>query len=116
MTPLRGSISNSPCYPSNNLSFNIGDYVYAIQNGTTYYSRAIVISKSESIYTIQFDNGTIQTANIADLLIYFPCNCTNGNNNNIAIPNSVYLSKGVFSKGIQSLDCSLPLIILEKNV
>ena len=113
------NIYNNPLfqpYPSNNLSFNIGDYVYAIQNGTTYYSRAIVISKSESIYTIQFDNGTIQTANIADLLIYFPCNCTNDSTNSIYIPNSVYLSKDVFIQGIQGVNCVLSLSVLEKNV
>jgi hypothetical protein len=67
-------------YPSGNLSFNVGDYVYAIKSGTNYYSRAIVTDKSVSdIYTIQFDDGTIQTASINELLIYFPCDCTTSN-------------------------------------
>lgn len=105
-------IYNNPLlqpYPSNNLSFNIGDYVYAIQSGTNYYSRAIVISKSQDIYTIQFDNGTIQTASIGDLLIYFPCNCGQ-DNNLIGIPNGIYISKG-----IASLNCTLPFIFLSQK-
>lgn len=74
-------IYNNPLwqsYPSGNLSFNIGDYVYAIKTGTDYYSRAIVIAKPEpNSYTIQFDDDTIQTTNIDNLKIYFPCNCIN---------------------------------------
>jgi hypothetical protein len=77
------NIYNDPIwqpYPSNTFNFNISDYVYAIKSGTDYYSRAVVISKSETnIYTIQFDDGTIQTATINQLLIYFPCNCTTTN-------------------------------------
>jgi hypothetical protein len=73
-------IYNNPLwqpYPSANYDFGIGSYVYAIQTGNNFYTRAIVISKTESgVYTIQFDNGVIQTeANVNNLLVYFPCNC-----------------------------------------
>jgi hypothetical protein len=73
------TIYNNPLYslyPSGNISFNVGDYVYAIENGNNYYSQAIVIAKLESdIYTIQFNDGKIQTNTISELLIYYPCNC-----------------------------------------
>ena len=76
------TIYNNPLYqpyPSGNLLFNVGDYVYAIENGNNYYSQAIVTAKSESnIYTIQFNDGKIQTATISELLIYYPCNCIEG--------------------------------------
>ena len=61
--------------PLGNCSFNVGEYVYAIQTGTDYYSRAIVISINDNIYTIQFDNGTLQTASRSELRYYFPCDC-----------------------------------------
>jgi hypothetical protein len=99
------NIYNNPLfnpYPSNNLSFNVGDYVYAIQNGTSYYSRAIVVSKSENIYTIKFDNDTIQTANIVDLLIYFPCNCTTNGP-------SILFSNDSGKSFLISATCSLPI-------
>jgi hypothetical protein len=100
-------IYNNPLfqpYPSGNLSFNDGDFVYAIKTGTNYYSRAIVTSVSNSIYTIQFDDGSIQDSNIGDLLIYFPCNCTT-DFTNISVPNSIYLTKSA----IFGLDCSVPI-------
>jgi hypothetical protein len=105
------NIYNNPLfnpYPSNNLSFNVGDYVYAIQNGTTYYSRAIVISKIENNYTIQFNNDTIQTANITDLLIYFPCNCTTNEP-------SILFSNGISKSFLISSTCSLSINTLENQ-
>ena len=72
-------IYNNPLWqpdPASNYSFSVGQYVYAIQIGNTYFTRAIILNISNNIYTVQFDNGTIQTiANINNLLIYFPCNC-----------------------------------------
>lgn len=73
---LNNIIPNYP-YPSANYSFNIGDYVYAKENGNNYYSKAEVIEVNGNIYTIKFENGTIQISNINELLIYFPCNCNN---------------------------------------
>jgi hypothetical protein len=64
-------------YPSGNISFNVGDYVYAVQTNTTYYAKATVTAKSDSnIYTIQFEDGATQTASINELMIYFPCDST----------------------------------------
>ena len=64
-------------YPSENLSFNVGNYVYAIKTGTDYYSKATVIEKLENDnYIIQFEDNTTQTSNISELKIYFPCNCS----------------------------------------
>lgn len=63
--------------PDPKYGFSIGTYVYAIQSGNNYFTRAIVLSiSSNDVYTIQFDNGVIQTVNnVRDLRIYFPCNC-----------------------------------------
>ena len=63
-------------YPNPEYAFNIGSYVYAIQTGNHFYSRAKVTNVKDGIYTIQFDNGAIQTvSNVSDLKVYFPCNC-----------------------------------------
>jgi hypothetical protein len=87
-------------YPSSDYGFAVGNYVYAIQTGNNFYTRAIVTSKTESgVYTIQFDNGVIQTeTNVHNLLIYFPCNCDP--NPSIAAKiantyNEVYLRYGI---------------------
>jgi len=72
-------IYNNPLWqaePESNYSFSVGQYVYAIQIGNDYYTRAKIISVSHGVYSIKFDNGTVQTiTNVNDLLIYFPCNC-----------------------------------------
>ena len=62
-------------YPTGNCSFQVGNYVYAIEGTNTYYSRAIVTGINQEGYTIVFDDGTIQTATFSELLVYFPCNC-----------------------------------------
>jgi hypothetical protein len=61
--------------PTSVCSFTVGTYVYAMQSGNNFYTRAIVTDITNDIYTIQFDNGTIQTATASELLVYFPCNC-----------------------------------------
>jgi hypothetical protein len=102
------TIYNNPFwqpYPSGNLSFNVGDYVYAIKTGTDYYSRAIVTAKSETdIYTIEFDDGTIQTSNINELRIYFPCNCNQ-------LDDSISFPAGIKKYSVFGLDC---IILKEK--
>ena len=74
-------IYNNPNWqpePTSKYDFEIGNYVYAIQTGNTFYTRAIITNINNGIYTIQFDNKFIQeTANINEFLIYFPCNCDN---------------------------------------
>ena len=71
-------IYNNPLYqeyPSSQYAFSVGQYVYAIEPGTDYYSKALVTNVDGKIYTIKFEDGTIDTQNIDQLLIYFPCNC-----------------------------------------
>lgn len=75
-------IYNNPLwqpYPTANYGFQVGDYVYAVQTGTNFYAKAEVINVQDNkIYTIKFDNGYIQVVNnVNELLVYFPCNCTN---------------------------------------
>ena len=63
--------------PSGIQAFQVGDYVYAIEIGTHYYSKAEVITVlANNQYLIKFDDGTTETQNISQLLVYFPCNCT----------------------------------------
>ena len=65
-------------------NFKVGDYVYAIQTGNNFYTRAIILSVTNGIYEIQFDDETRQTVfNVSDLLIYYPCNCNGEINGSI---------------------------------
>jgi hypothetical protein len=93
-------------YPSSSYGFAVGSYVYAIQTGNNFYTRAIVISKTEEgVYTIQFDNGVIQTeTNVYNLLVYFPCNCG-------PTPKVLSIRGGVLTTISQSygIDCSLEM-------
>jgi hypothetical protein len=97
-TPLQQDISiyNNPLwqpYPTSNYEFNVGNYVYAIQTGNNFYTRAIVTNVTNGVYTIQFDNGTIQEVeNVNELLIYFPCNCSDNSEN--------FLTKESYSTGM----------------
>jgi len=57
--------------------FQVGSNVYAKQTGNDFFTHAIVTSVVNGIYTIKFDNGTIQqVTNVYDLLVYFPCKCS----------------------------------------
>ena len=69
-------------YPDGVCAFEIGNYVYAIQTGNNFYTKALITNISGGgVYTIQFDNGTIESVNsVNDLLIYYPCNCDGGLN------------------------------------
>ena len=63
-------------YPASNFSYSVGQYVYAIQVGDTYYTRALITDISNGIYTIVFDNGTTQiVTNTSEIQSYVPCNC-----------------------------------------
>ena len=65
-------------YPVANYGFKVGSYVYAIQTGNTFYTKAevIAVNTDTGVYTIQFENGTIQQVDdVNQLLVYFPCNC-----------------------------------------
>ena len=81
-------------YPYSEYGFSVGNYVYAKQTGNNFYTRAIVVSIDSGVYTIQFDNGVIQTeSNVYNLLVYFPCNCTN-NVSQVSFPAGFYLEQG----------------------
>jgi hypothetical protein len=71
-------IYNNPLYqeyPNSQYAFSVGQYVYAIEPGTDYYSKALVTNVDGNTYTIMFEDGTTDVQNIDQLLIYFPCNC-----------------------------------------
>lgn len=55
--------------------FAVGNFVYAYENGNDYYSKAQIISIDGPVYTIKFDDGTIETKSEGELKIYFPCDC-----------------------------------------
>ena len=82
-------IYNDPLYqtvPNVKYGFSEGQYVYAIQPGNNYYTRAIVTNVNGDIYTVKFDNGTtLYDYNVYELKIYFPCNCESTIN---GIPNN----------------------------
>jgi len=78
-----------------------------MQTGNNFYTRAIVTGVSGDTYTIQFDNGTIQTANIDELKIYFPCNC------NTTINGVTYSSGEYITIGLQDqVQCTFPASLL----
>lgn len=82
-------IYNNPWYqpyPDSEFSFNIGEYVFAIQSGNNYFTRAKIQYKYDNLsYIIQFDNGVTEIKNMDSLLIYYPCNC-NGQINSQVYP------------------------------
>lgn len=91
-------------FPSSNYSFSVGNYVYAMQTGNNYYTRAVVTNIENGIYTIEFDNGIIQiVTNVNDLLIYYPCNC------NGTINDTIYKT-GFLSTGQDGSTCLAPVI------
>jgi len=80
-------------YPSGNCNFEVNNYVYAMQTGNTFYTRALIISIENGVYTVKFDNDTLQSvSNYNELLIYYPCNC------------DVPTSKSMVSSGIYYSD------------
>lgn len=82
-------IYNNPLYqPYSNseFSFNNGDYVFAIQTGNNYYTRATIENKyNNSTYLVKFDNGQSEIQMSTSLLLYYPCNC-NGTINSKTYP------------------------------
>jgi hypothetical protein len=91
--------------PSGNYVFRVGEYVYAMESGNNFYTRALITSINDNIYTILFDNGFNQTIiNVASLLIYFPCNC------NGTIDGNTY-SSGFLNDGVNpNVSCVYPTI------
>jgi hypothetical protein len=80
--------------PVPNNTFNVGNYVYAVQNGNYYHTRAIILNIKNGVYLVKFDNGVEQIVpNVNDLLIYYPCNC-NGQINNTQYESGFVSSNG----------------------
>jgi len=118
-TPLKQDLNiyNNPLwqpYPTSEYGFSVGNYVYAIQTGNNFYTRAIVTNITDGVYTIQFDNGTIQeVTNVNDLLYYFPCNCVSDNligisfgaglNSNPNFGNCTYTLEQLFDSQLNSI-------------
>ena len=95
-------------YPTGKIEFKVGDYVYAKEGENQYYSKATILSIEDGIYTIQFEDGIIQTVdNDNDLSIYFPCNCSN--TKLYSIPSNLFIA-GYTSK--IGLDCTIPESLL----
>jgi hypothetical protein len=93
-------------YPTGTFEFKVGDYVYAKQTGNDYYTRAIIISIVDGVYTIQFDNGTEQTVNnVNELLIYYPCNC-GSITKSYTIPQNLFVANYSSLIGLQ---CNIPI-------
>ena len=100
-------IYNNPLwqpYPSASYGFNVGNNVYAIKSGTNFYSKATVTAVNGDIYTIQFNDGTIQNVDVNELLIYYPCEC-NQNSDQISFQTGTYLVAGSDKYGV---DCVIP--------
>ena len=75
--------------------FDIGSYVYAMQSGNDFYTRAKVLNKIGDNYQIQFDNVASETQNVNQLRVYFPCNC------NTVIDGFLYKSGDYLVNGIK---------------
>jgi hypothetical protein len=98
-------IYNNPFYypyPTSEYGFAVGDNVYAIENGTTFYAKAVVKEvNGNNIYTIQFDDGTYEDKTLDELKIYFPCGNTCNDN---PFTQKVYTTEDNTKKIKQELD------------
>jgi hypothetical protein len=98
-------------YPKREISFNVGEYVFAIQYGDNYYTRAIILQNNDDFtYLVQFDNETIETHNVNTLLLYYPCNC------NGEINSQVYPSGFLVTNSSPSETCLYPTYIPNQPV
>ena len=100
---------NNPLWypePSVIRELSVGQYVYAIQKGNTFYTRAIINSILNGVYTFEFNNGIVQsTSNINELLNYFPCNC-GANLNDVYYESAVATNKTILNETICMLSAS----------
>jgi hypothetical protein len=77
-----------------------------LEQGKNYYAQAIVTAINNGNYTIQFLDGTIGYRTANNLLVYFPCNCSN--------PNILdYLSSGNY---VLESDVLLPCYLLNNFI
>lgn len=90
--------------PSGGRKFSVGDYVYAKEGTNKFFTRAIILSieiapGDVSVYTVEFDNGTVQT--VTHVLVYFPCNC------GITIEHVYYASGAINEAVLNTVACYL---------
>ena len=64
-----------PVLLNSKFKFQVGSIVYAL-NSQGYYARGVVTTIVNEVYTVVFDNGTSISTSSDNLLVYFPCNCT----------------------------------------
>ena len=99
-------IYNNPLaqpYPTAKYEFIVGNYVYAIPNGATYYSKALITDINNGVFTVQFSNGTSQITNESNLRIFYPCNC-NSQTYSASLKTGVYSSSGIYN-----VECITPV-------
>jgi hypothetical protein len=100
-------------YPVTKIKFSVGQFVYAIKVGTTYYEKATILKiNSDETYNIEFEDGTTEdNVNINYLKVYFPCNC------DASILNETYktllLSEG--TENVFGASCLYPNYVYLKN-
>ena len=58
-------------------TFYVAQQVYAIKNGTNFYSVAsrVVVYDNGASYLVMFDDGSQEVKPIGELRIYYPCDC-----------------------------------------
>ena len=58
-------------------TFQVDQQVYAIKNGTNFYSVAsiLVVYDNGASYLVMFDDGSQEVKPIGELRIYYPCDC-----------------------------------------
>jgi hypothetical protein len=101
-------IYNNPLYyPEQNVKctdiFKVGDYAYTTEGTSPYYVRALIINfnSTTKIYTVQFDDGSVEDKDCDQLKIYFPCDCVPGED-----PNAFYETLYEQTIGPNCLDSS----------
>jgi hypothetical protein len=110
--PISGDNNNTKLYNilfdpvllNSNFTFQVGNVVYAL-NSQGYYARAVISTIVNDVYTVLFDNGSSNSTTADNLLVYFPCNCTNA----LASQLSVNSLNGLITSDNPTIvkDCSL---------
>jgi hypothetical protein len=85
-------------YPQSQITYKIGDFVYAIQPGQTFYTRGTITgipTVNVPTYTVAFDESKQGFQyNLDQLLVYVPCNC-NATQNSTIFRNGLFATVGV---------------------
>jgi hypothetical protein len=95
-------IYNNPFYqpyPDNKYGFSVGDYVYAIENGTNFYVKAQVTFVDGDVYPVLFEDGTTEFKTLYEIKPYFNCgtNCSEDVYNATSFDDSISIYKKQFN-------------------